>query len=600
MKDVAGIKVNKTTTLLIMLVIFAFTVELGEARSNHMTLLTVGEEEGTGGTADLYLETRPGEGRVFIDSFPLTKLDTQITTRYSKEMACNYADVNCNNRDFFYTIRAQTSLIGGPSAGAAKTVLTVANIKNLDLDPKVTITGTINSGGIIGPVAGIEDKIVAARQAGMEKVLIPKWNSVAASPISNTSSAENQTDYNIDGIEVVRVSTIEEALEEFTGKSFKREEKELVIPDEYQDIMSSISTDLCSRTDEILEELDDEVKNNNTILIAEAERNINLSKEAISREDYYSAASYCFSANTDLRTLEFEQYSNETLEEIHSDLKKKKEFLHESVDNMPLNTISNLESNIIVKERLFEASELLDLGLGSLGFAKERLHSAESWSKFFEYEGEPMQLEENHLRNTCLSKISEVEERTNYVDFMFGESIRNEDTLGDLRSIYQEGDYPFCIFRATRIKADINSLLLTSTVSPNQYQELLNDKLRTSKLHVADSKSFPIIGYSYYNYAESVRFDSPENAMLFSEYSSEFSNLDMYFEDDSIRFDLFWVSSLNNAKFFLGLFLGIALTLIVIGKSVVDKNKYGKKSKKHRKRLKPRKISKRNPPGKKR
>src|SRR3989338_4268686 len=78
------------------------------AESGHMKLLAVSETTDgyTGGIADLYLEIKPGSGRVFLETFPLTKVDTQISTRLAKEVACDFADIDCSKYDFFYTITA--------------------------------------------------------------------------------------------------------------------------------------------------------------------------------------------------------------------------------------------------------------------------------------------------------------------------------------------------------------------------------------------------------------------------------------------------------------------------------------------------------------
>ena len=92
----------------------------------HIGLLTVAESSDNstpehGGVADLYLVIKKGTGRIFIDSFPLSKLDTQITTRFASEIACDFLDKDCSQYDFFYTIRANSAIVGGPSAGAAAT-----------------------------------------------------------------------------------------------------------------------------------------------------------------------------------------------------------------------------------------------------------------------------------------------------------------------------------------------------------------------------------------------------------------------------------------------------------------------------------------------
>ena len=115
--------------------------------ASEIPLLAVKQtQEGfVGSSANLQLEIKDGDGRVFLDTYPLTKLDTQMSTRFAKEIACK--DLECNNKDFIYTIKSDSVIVGGPSAGAAITLLTIAELENLDIKKGVSITGTINSGG---------------------------------------------------------------------------------------------------------------------------------------------------------------------------------------------------------------------------------------------------------------------------------------------------------------------------------------------------------------------------------------------------------------------------------------------------------------------
>ena len=140
----------------LFIVILILLLPQGLAKSGHMKLLAVSNlgTDSRGSVADLFLEVDEGQGRVFIESFPLSKLDTQISTRFAKEVACSFIEKDCSNYDFFYTIRANSAIIGGPSAGAAIAVLTISVLEDLALDESMTITGTINSGGIIGSNIG--------------------------------------------------------------------------------------------------------------------------------------------------------------------------------------------------------------------------------------------------------------------------------------------------------------------------------------------------------------------------------------------------------------------------------------------------------------
>jgi len=162
------------------------------AQSGHMKLLAVSDTQDgeVGGIADLYLEINSGTGRVFLETFPLTKVDTQISTRLAKEIACDFADIDCSKYDFFYTITADSPIIAGPSAGAAITILTFSLIKNVDFKEDVAITGTINSGGLVGPVGGLKAKIEAASKDGIKKALIPLGEAIGG---GNIILADNET-----------------------------------------------------------------------------------------------------------------------------------------------------------------------------------------------------------------------------------------------------------------------------------------------------------------------------------------------------------------------------------------------------------------------
>ncbi|WP_084295986.1 Lon family ATP-dependent protease [Desulfitibacter alkalitolerans] len=90
--------------------------------------------------------------------------------------------------------------IDGPSAGLAICLVLLSCIKGVPLMQDIAITGEVSVQGRVKPVGGISEKIYGAKQAGMTRVIIPK---------------ENERDYPADlkGIEIVAVSTVEEALE---------------------------------------------------------------------------------------------------------------------------------------------------------------------------------------------------------------------------------------------------------------------------------------------------------------------------------------------------------------------------------------------------
>jgi len=64
----------------------------------------------------------------------------------------------------------------GPSAGVALVASLVSLLRNQPLPPEIAVTGEITLTGRVLPVGGIREKLLAARRAGIQTVLMPKQN----------------------------------------------------------------------------------------------------------------------------------------------------------------------------------------------------------------------------------------------------------------------------------------------------------------------------------------------------------------------------------------------------------------------------------------
>jgi len=320
------------TRFVIFLMILLFVLPSIYAEK-QMTLLAIEEGvEEKGSIATLNLKIVDGKGDVFVATHPLTKLDTQISARFAKDIACDYLQIDCSKKDFLYTINANSGIIGGPSAGSAFAVITIAELKNLNLDRTVAISGTINSGGLIGPVGGLKAKIRSAVDNNINVVLIPSGtryqtdDSEIRQAISKIFDGENVSRKNISveidkkqidlyaygkslDIEVYEVSDIEEALSYFEGNILVKKNVSLEIDNGYLQTMEKVSNLLCNYTTDIIVELKNKtyVGNSNYDLAIQL---INKSKIALNNKEYYTRASYCFGANVQLRSLLYEKLSN--------------------------------------------------------------------------------------------------------------------------------------------------------------------------------------------------------------------------------------------------------------------------------------------------
>ena len=64
----------------------------------------------------------------------------------------------------------------GPSAGVAITMALISLFTGRHVNPKVAMTGEITLRGLVLPVGGIKEKLLAAHRAGIKEVLLPKRN----------------------------------------------------------------------------------------------------------------------------------------------------------------------------------------------------------------------------------------------------------------------------------------------------------------------------------------------------------------------------------------------------------------------------------------
>ena len=64
----------------------------------------------------------------------------------------------------------------GPSAGVTMTTAFYSAVTGKEVDAKVAMTGEITLRGRVLPIGGLKEKLLAARLAGIKKVIVPKEN----------------------------------------------------------------------------------------------------------------------------------------------------------------------------------------------------------------------------------------------------------------------------------------------------------------------------------------------------------------------------------------------------------------------------------------
>ncbi len=99
--------------------------------------------------------------------------------------------------------------IDGPSAGLAIFLALYSAVTRTALPQDVAVTGELSIQGKVRGVGGIVEKLYAARQAGMRRVLVPKENA-------------RDVDSLLAGLEIVPVANVQQVLEDLPAKRPRR------------------------------------------------------------------------------------------------------------------------------------------------------------------------------------------------------------------------------------------------------------------------------------------------------------------------------------------------------------------------------------------
>jgi len=116
-----------------------------------------------------------------------------------------------------FELDIDTGSIGGPSAGLAFTLTLIDELTEGELTGggRVAVTGTIDLDGSVGPIGGLRQKASAVTQVGVELFIVPGLSEGASEAQSEAFEANIAAAQAAggDGLEIVPVLTLEEALE---------------------------------------------------------------------------------------------------------------------------------------------------------------------------------------------------------------------------------------------------------------------------------------------------------------------------------------------------------------------------------------------------
>ena len=160
-----------------------------------------------GTTLQIEVNTMPGKGELKLTGQlgDVMKESAQIALSYVRSIADDYGVKKdfFKNHDIHIHVPEGAVPKDGPSAGITMATAILSATADRKVDCKVAMTGEINLRGKVMPIGGLKEKLLAAKNAGIKTVLVPKKNQPMLDEISKEITS---------GMEIVLVEDMKDVL----------------------------------------------------------------------------------------------------------------------------------------------------------------------------------------------------------------------------------------------------------------------------------------------------------------------------------------------------------------------------------------------------
>lgn len=530
--------INKSFWIILLLLITPSGVH---ALEDGVTIPLVADRSTDNGDEGILLSARVivtnGTGHVFVDTNPYTQVDLQGSARLAAMVASDVLGIDQRMYDFYYIIDISSPIIGGPSAGGALTVATIAAINNWTLKPDVVMTGMINPDESIGPVGGIPFKLEAAAAKNATLFLIPEGQSTVSvrKTVVRTKGAfivSEEKEETVDVVEmgkklnvtVKETSTIQEVMLAFTGHQItKPTYKGTILTPKYLNLLEPLATNLKKESDAMYEETASAVPESQ--FLEKAKEILKMADKMYKDKKYYAATSSFFNAMINMRFVQWSDgYTRATdkeqyLTELVNKVEKQIQLSESDLNSFKFYGISDVEAVGAAESRITTAKAKLDGAkklkdadekILSLAFAHERARTAQWWLTLATQDGKAVP--ENILKDRAGWYLSQAQSINTYMQTLLSESGAHHGIIGgsseDINHAQKElerGYYAGAIFdslQATIKASTIIGLFGKVDVDKKIDQSAVAASTAINEARVAGIE--PTLAVSAYEYAETL------------------------------------------------------------------------------------------------
>lgn len=161
-----------------------------------------------GDTLQIEVNTMPGKGELKLTGQlgDVMKESAMIALSYVRSLSKDYKIKSdyFEKHDIHVHVPDGAVPKDGPSAGITMTTAILSAVTGIPVSCKIAMTGEVTLRGRVLPIGGLKEKLLAAKMAGMEKVLVPHENRKDVDEIQKEIT---------DGLEIVFVKHMDEVLE---------------------------------------------------------------------------------------------------------------------------------------------------------------------------------------------------------------------------------------------------------------------------------------------------------------------------------------------------------------------------------------------------
>ncbi|MEM5826025.1 MAG: S16 family serine protease [Candidatus Aenigmatarchaeota archaeon] len=546
-------KINRILLVYLFLIINIKIAIAVQKDGNPVTLLVPAIERVNdterGVMAILQIYAKEGNGHIFIDTMPLTEIDTQTSARIAREVVSSILDLDMSNYDLFIVIRSDSPAVGGPSAGAAIAIGTIASLLNLSLNPSVIITGAINIDGTIGSVGGILEKARASAEHNATIFLIP----YGQSKIQDIDIKEYaKLKWNLT---VIEVKDVVEALKYMSGYEIRVRDIEVKDREDLKKIMKGIAENFMKDIEKRIVNLENKI-NYSRISYSEEKYLIESLKSIKTRleeakkyyEDkaYYTASSYFLGVGIDLAYLEnlFEFYKEGKKEwVIENNLNLLEEKVRNQINKIEdakneIDSITDVEIISIAEDRIIDAKNTLreawknyynynyDEAIRNIAYISEREKTSEAWLSIINnFTNEKINFDFSELEVLCKNKISELISFIGYGDVLGVDTSKAKKSLSIAQRNLNEKKYSAALFNLITTKSEIEFALTLKSIR-NDTKEIIKKVKNDAARSIRNAETLnvtPILALSYYEYGEKLEKTNSMASIQYFIYSKNYA-----------------------------------------------------------------------------